>query len=89
MYVSRDINNKITGIFVNKQIHTTEFIDNNSDELKIFRKPDPTWRENRITAYRLKGWMTAYDVLDDMMVRGMSLVKSDRDEIKLAYPKDI
>ena len=46
-----------------------------------------TWEELRMTAYETKGWKTPYDLIDDMLARGNTAVKVDRDAIKNKYPK--
>lgn len=54
-----------------------------------FVKPGPTPREilqKRKAALAAK-WPDAFDLLDDILARGLAAVKSDRDAIKTANPK--
>lgn len=45
MYVSRDINNKINGVFAQSQSFATETLDDNNVELLAFKNPPPTITE--------------------------------------------
>lgn len=45
------------------------------------------WISNRQNAYESKGWHSPYDLIDDILKRGLEAVKSDREKIKADNPK--
>jgi len=47
------------------------------------------WERDRKSAYEAKGWMDAFDVIDDMAVRGFDIVLADRSAIKTQFPKPV
>jgi len=55
-----------------------------------FIKPAPrkkTFKEKRIEKYVDKGWIRPFDLIGDILDRGIDAVKTDRDAIKAAYPE--
>lgn len=56
-----------------------------------FKNPEPspkTVNEKRQEEYIAKGWKNAFDLIDDILTRGMNTVKTDRDMIKQRFPKE-
>lgn len=45
------------------------------------------WKINRMNAYKALGWNDEFDLMDDILKRGIDAVKADRDAIKTQYPK--
>lgn len=43
--------------------------------------------ENRRLAYEALGWISEFDVIDDIMRRGIDPVMADRAAVKQAWPK--
>ena len=86
-YISRDTDNKITGSFARPQDFAQETIQDDDPELLLFLNPPKTWQELRQEDYEAKGWLTVYDLIDDILDRGTVAVKIDRDAIKLSRPK--
>lgn len=48
----------------------------------------PTYVDKRVEAYLDKGWLSAFDVIDDILVRGEDVIKVERAEIKAMFPKE-
>jgi len=86
-YISRNQNGNITGSFARQQEFALESIPDNDPELQAFINPPKTWRQLRQEDYKLKGWLSIYDLIDDILERGNAAVKADRDAIKAARPK--
>lgn len=45
------------------------------------------YRYNRRQEYLDKGWLDAFDLVDDVLERGIAAVKADRDDIRSRHPK--
>ena len=69
--------------------NASEVLTSDNSELIEFLNPSLTWEEKRKLEYKSKGWNTVYDLIDDILDRGIDKVKLDRDAIKLMYPKTI
>lgn len=41
----------------------------------------------RQTEYKEKGWVEPFDLIEDILDRGVDVVKADRDAIKAKHPK--
>ncbi len=86
-YVERNITGKIISVYANPQENANELLSNDNLDLIDFFNPPLTWEEEREAEYKSKGWFTIYDLVDDILDRGPTLVKLDRDEIKNRHPK--
>jgi len=56
----------------------------------VFVNPPPEpkgWKKLREDKYKDKGWESSFDLIDDILDRGLDAVKADRDAIKAAHPE--
>lgn len=67
---------------------TNDTYDFNTKKVVKYVKAAPTPLEKRQVDYVAKGWKTPFDLIDDILDRGVEAVKSDRDAIKTKYPKN-
>lgn len=87
-YVKRDIDGNILAVYARPQKGiAVELLVNDNKELQTFLNPPETWKELREKDYAAKGWLTPYDLIDDILARGNTAVKIERDAIKNRYPK--
>jgi len=42
---------------------------------------------NRIAAYKAKGWTCPYQLIEDLLIRGDAIISQERADIKTLYPK--